>query len=89
MSECEAPDFCKHRFDQIDYAIIGLTDQLTVIDKAIRGNGTPGLNTRVHDLEKDAARHDKWFWWRVGILAACVASCIGSVVAAFVLASIT
>ena len=37
-------------------------EMLTRIDQAIRGNGKPGLNTRVDRCERQNATVSRWMW---------------------------
>jgi len=46
---------CRDRFSSIDEGLKRVQTVLDRIDIAIRGNGDPGLNTRVHDLEQAQA----------------------------------
>jgi hypothetical protein len=55
---------CGKRFD-------GLCEMVSRIDVAIRGNGKPGLNTRMDRCERQNATAAKMMW--VAITAATVA----------------
>ena len=46
---------CRAEFAEIKHKL----DQL---DEALRGNGRPGVNTRLQLLEADAARRARWGW---------------------------
>ncbi len=54
--------------------------QLRRLDEAIRGNGKPGLNTRVDRLEQAAVRQSKLVWLIVGATVVTAISSIASVV---------
>ena len=58
--------------DQLRVAVNSLTDSVRSLDKSIRGNGTPGLITRVSILED----RDN----RIGMIAGAIAT----VIAAFI-----
>jgi len=63
----------RHELEQIN-------DKLERLDKAIRGNGTPGINQRLDRLEQIEAGRKRLFWI---VLVAMVGSLAPSVVQAF------
>ena len=52
-------DTCKGQFGELHV-------KLDRMDVAIRGNGKPGLNTRLDRLEQDAKRQARLIWLIVG-----------------------
>ena len=58
---------CKQEFAEIK-------DAITSLDRAIRGNGGPGLNTRIDRLEQAEAKRGKIM---IGVIVAVCASAIG------------
>ncbi len=64
------PIDCKHRFDKLD-------ESIQKIDTAIRGNGTPGLNTRLDRLEQDKKITHRALWV---VFGAVVVAVIGLVI---------
>ena len=58
---------CKQEFAEIKDAIISL-------DRAIRGNGGPGLNTRIDRLEQAEVKRSRIM---IGVIVAVCASAIG------------
>jgi len=63
MSEADQYErVCKHEFVEIG-------GKLDKIDAVLRGNGKPGINTRLDRLEQDAKRISRVVWLVCG---ACV-----------------
>ena len=58
---------CKGEFGE-------LHTKLDRMDVAIRGNGKPGLNTRLDRLEQDAKRQGRLIWLVVGSAVTLAAS---------------
>ena len=52
-------DTCKGQFGELHV-------KLDRMDESIRGNGKPGLNTRLDRLEQDAKRQGRLIWLVVG-----------------------
>ena len=52
-------NICKGEFGE-------LHTKLDRMDESIRGNGKPGLNTRLDRLEQDAKRQARLIWLEVG-----------------------
>ena len=59
MTECNQFEQCQGHFESIHRKL----DQL---DESIRGNGRPGINTRLDRLEQDAKRQARLVWLVVG-----------------------
>jgi len=57
---------CKGEFVEIG-------SKLDRIDSALRGNGKPGINTRLDRLEQDAKRMGKIVWL---VLGACITGAV-------------
>ena len=53
-------NFCKDEFDKI-------CKMLGRLDEAIRGNGKPGINTRLDRLEQSGRRQARVIWLVVGV----------------------
>jgi hypothetical protein len=68
---------CKPQFE-------ALFTRVNTLDEAVRGNGKPGLNQRVRDLERCEGLRGKLFWIAVGLAV----SVIGSVVSALAVAHV-
>jgi len=60
-------DTCKGQFGELHV-------KLDRMDVAIRGNGKPGLNTRLDRLEQDAKRQARLIWLVVGSAVTLAAS---------------
>jgi len=60
-------NICKGEFGE-------LHTKLDRMDEAIRGNGKPGLNTRLDRLEQDAKRQARLIWLVVGAAVTLAAS---------------
>ena len=60
-------DICKGEFASVH-------TKLDRMDEAIRGNGKPGLNTRLDRLEQDAKRQARLIWLVVGSAVTLAAS---------------
>ena len=58
---------CKGEFGE-------LHAKLDRIDEAIRGNGKPGINTRLDRLEQDAKRQARLVWLVIGAAVTLAAS---------------
>ena len=57
----KVPDMCKNSFNI-------LFEKIDVIDKAIRGNGRLGIQTRLDRLEQFAGIRSKLLWLMAGIV---------------------
>jgi hypothetical protein len=66
MTEDQWNDVCRSAFEKIERKI----DR---IDEAVRGNGKPGLNQRVADLEAMERRRSRLMWI---VIAAVVVSSV-------------
>jgi hypothetical protein len=60
-------DVCKDAF-------AGLHDKLDKMDEAIRGNGKPGIQTRLDRLEQDKLSRSKIVWFIIGVLTTIAGS---------------
>ena len=58
---------CKGEFSELHV-------KLDRMDESIRGNGKPGLNTRLDRLEQDAKRQARLVWLVIGAAVTLVAS---------------
>jgi hypothetical protein len=59
-------NICKDEF-------AGLHRKLDSLDESIRGNGKPGINTRLDRLERAAKKRERLFWMIAGaIISAAV-----------------
>ena len=59
-------NICKDEF-------AGLHKKLDTLDESIRGNGKPGINTRVDRLEQAARKRERLFWMIIGaVISAAV-----------------
>jgi hypothetical protein len=54
-------NICKDEF-------AGLHRKLDSLDESIRGNGKPGINTRLDRLERAARKRERLFWMIVGAI---------------------
>jgi hypothetical protein len=54
-------NICKDEF-------AGLHRKLDSLDESIRGNGKPGINTRLDRLEQAAAKRSRIFWMIIGAI---------------------
>lgn len=67
---CESDQYkkvCKDEFKQLH----GKLDRL---DVAIRGNGKPGIQTRLDRLEQDKLTRSRFFWFLMGCIGTSVTS---------------
>jgi hypothetical protein len=60
-------DTCKGQFGELHV-------KLDRMDESIRGNGKPGINTRLDRLEQDAKRQARLIWLVVGSAVTLAAS---------------
>ncbi|MFI4912438.1 MAG: hypothetical protein ACIAQZ_12295 [Sedimentisphaeraceae bacterium JB056] len=58
-------NICKDEFGQ-------LHRKLDSLDESIRGNGKPGINTRLDRLEQAAVKRSRLFWMIVGAVVSAV-----------------
>jgi hypothetical protein len=69
--------FCKKEFDKIN-------SKLDNIDKALRGNGTPGIQVRLDRLEQVKHNTSRVYWLLIG----CVVTATSSVAVALIVSRI-
>ncbi len=73
MSECEHKEACQREFETINR-------KLDRLDEAIRGNGRPGIQTRLDRLEQNADRQSRLMWIIMGAMATAMASGVAGVI---------
>ena len=67
MTECNQFEQCQGHFESIH-------NKLDRLDEAIRGNGKPGINSRLDRLEQDAKRQARLVWLVVGVAVTLAAT---------------
>ena len=76
MTDCseQYDNTCKDEFAE-------LHRKLDRIDEALRGNGRPGLQTRLDRLEQDRLSRSRLFWLALGTVGTCAATAVAMLIA--------
>lgn len=72
---------CKEQYDDVckdEFSL--LHDKLDKMDEAIRGNGKPGIQTRLDRLEHDKLTRSKVTWFVIGALTTIAGSIVTTLV---------
>lgn len=69
MNECSQLELCQREFSRIN-------GKLDRIDESLRGNGKPGVNTRMDRLERNTAIQSRLMWI---VIAAVVVGFVGTI----------
>jgi len=73
MSSDQYHEICKEEFAQIQ-------EKLDRLDEAIRGNGEPGLKTRIDRLERSETTRSRLLWLIAGSAVTGAISLVGSLI---------
>jgi len=76
MTDCseQYDNTCKGEFTE-------LHRKLDRIDEALRGNGRPGLQTRLDRVEQDRLSRSRVFWLALGAVGTCTATAVAMLIA--------
>jgi len=73
---------CSEQYDNICKAEFAeLHRKLDRIDESLRGNGRPGIQTRLDRVERERLGRSRLFWLAMGTVCTCAATAVAMLIA--------